>query len=514
MAAILSALAGGPLIAQEGVPAQPAVHTANNYYTVDEPAASEYQALLNRLQAAEIKIDELENRGANVLPAPPSPRADGTPGVPTPEQRLAAVEQSVQAAPKGPRFPNAKLSGFFHLDAGMFDQDDTSRATLGDIQDGVGFRRARLQAVGSVSEFTNYSLEMDFATAGRPSFMDVWGEQTHIPILGNVRIGHFRQPTNMDSWTSVRSLEFLERTLPFQAFDPFRRVGIMAYDKSNDEMWSWAYGIYRTGGFGNAPIGDSRFGIDIGDQGGFSTASRLNHLLYFDEATEGRYLFHVGGFYNYSRMTGNNATGPFYQARAIPEFFVGDPAGGNLTVNGTPTFVDTGRLSADHYDYYGFSVAGQYGAAHFQAEYMGTSVDQISAPNVYYDGMYLQGGYFLTGENLKYDRTSGVFGGVTPFTDFFALGRQSTFCGWGAWEVTGRVSYLDLTDPNAAPILFTAGPPPSPNAGRMTDTTLGLNWYWNPYTRLQFNWIHAFVDNSVTGNSDCDIWCTRFQLGF
>ena len=33
----------------------------------------------------------------------------------------------------------------------------------------MGFRRARLQAVGNLSEFTKYSLEMDFAVAGRPN---------------------------------------------------------------------------------------------------------------------------------------------------------------------------------------------------------------------------------------------------------------------------------------------------------------------------------------------------------
>lgn len=494
-------------------PAQPAFFDAG---TVPEaPPRADYDLLLQRVEAAESRLQMLEQGGgvetnhgdhAHV-------HADGNPRIPSYAQRIDALESALGAS-KEPSFPRVRLSGFFHADGGIFSQDDESRALLGDIQDGVGFRRARLQAVGSVSEFTNYAIEMDFATAGRPSFMDVWGEQTHIPFVGNLRIGQYRQPTNMEALTSIRQLVFLERSLPFQAFDPFRRVGAMGYDKSENEMWSWAYGIYRTGGFAGAPIGDTRFATDIGDDGGVSFATRLTHLLYYDEAAGGRYLLHVGGHFNYSRLTGSAAIPPFYQSRAIPEFFVGDPTGGGSTAVGTPFFVDTGRLAADQYNYYGLQLAGQYGPAHIQAEYMGTMVDQIGAPSVYYDGGYVQTGFFLTGENRTYNRMFGVLDRVVPFTDFFSLGRHSGFCGWGAWELTGRWSYVDLNDPDAAPIAFSAGPPASPNPGRMNDTTVGLNWFWNEYTKMQFNWIHCFLDNAAAGNSNCDIYAARFQVEF
>ena len=51
----------------------------------------------------------------------------------------------------------------------------------------------------------------------KPSFLDVWGEQSELPYLGTIRIGQFRQPGTMDSWTSVRHLNFLERSAPFMA---------------------------------------------------------------------------------------------------------------------------------------------------------------------------------------------------------------------------------------------------------------------------------------------------------
>ena len=506
-------------------PLQPGVPQGNPSYFIQAPAAPgalpDYATLLQRLEQAEARLQTLEqmnDAAAEHLLGHQHPQADGNPRVPSSEQRIDALEKAM-GAEKKTTYPSVRLSGFFHLDQGFFSQDAVNQATLGDIQDGVGFRRARLMAVGSVSEFTNYTIEMDFATAGRPSFMDVWGEQTHLPVLGNLRIGHFRQATTMDSLTSIRQLEFLERSLPFQAFDPFRRVGMMAYDKSENEMWSWAYGIYKTGGFNNAPIGDSRFATDIGDQGGYSFAGRMTHLLHYDECANGRYLLHVGGHLNYSRLTGSLANPvPYYQSSVIPEFFVGDPAGGGSTAAGTPPFLNTGRIAADSFNFGGLQLAGQYGSAHFQAEYMATGVNQIGAPNLFYDGYYVQAGYFLTGENRTYNRMFGVFDRVTPYTDFFALGRNSGFCGWGAWEVTARWSYVNLFDPNAVPLPGQPVPaaPPNvfPNPGSMNESTLGLNWYWNTYAKMQFCWMHCMLDDAATGDSTADIFCGRFQVEF
>lgn len=481
------------------------------------PTWEEYQDVLKRLAETERRLDA----SAAASPAQPGhfidPKrvvADGNPAVPSSEQRLSALERLLGKKDDSPHFPSVRLSGFMHVDDGYFSQDANSVATLGNIQDGVGFRRARLQALGSVAEFTNYSIEMDFATAGRPSFMDVWGEQTHVPILGNVRIGHYRQPLSMDALTSIRQLQFLERSLPFQAFVPFRRVGVMAYDKSDDQMWTWAYGVYRTGGFANAPLGDDRFATDIGNSGGASFSSRVTHLLHYDEPANGRYLLHVGGGYNYSRISGSETGGNYYEARVIPEFFVGDPAGGGTTANGTPVFADTGRLASHQFQIFNLELAGQYGSFNFQAEYMGTLVDQITGSNVYYDGAYFQAGYFLTGENRTYNRLTGVLDRVTPFTDFFSLGRKERVGGWGAWELAGRWSYVNLSNPNAVVGAPAGGPPPVPNPGRMNDTTLGLNWYWNTYTKIQFNWIHVFLDNAIHGNSNTDIFATRFQVEF
>ena len=99
----------------------------------------------------------------------------------------------------------------------------------------------------------------------------------------------------------------------------------------------------------------------------------------------------------------------------------------------------------------------------------------------------------LTGETIAYDRRSGVFGRVAP------VNKRG-----GAWELAARVSYLDLNGPNAA---FAAG-------GRLTDTTIGLNWYINAHTKFQFNWIYAALDAPVIGDGSASTFAFRGHIDF
>jgi phosphate-selective porin OprO/OprP len=429
---------------------------------------------------------------------------------------------------KTEQLPLIRMSGFFQVDDGLFSQSPASQAHYGDIQDGVGFRRARLQAIGKLTEFTNFSIEFDFAQIGRPSFFDIWGEQEQIPILGTVRIGQFRQPGTMDAWTSVRHLEFLERSAAFQATDPFRRVGIMAYAMSEDERTSWAYSVYASGltffeGGQNVyqTFGDNRAGTEIGDDGGIGFASRITHLLDYDDLTDGRYLTHVGTGFLYGQTGGSGSTGPgakTYRSFVFPEFFVGDPSGLGLTAAGTPRVVDSGRVLADNFWMTHVEFARNAGPAHFQTEVMLEGFNQFGGPTTFVPAAYFQCGYFLTGESALYLKQAGVLDyNVVPHTTFFGTGRRGRLAGWGAWEAAFRWTYVDLSCTNINPanqLSNSAGPPPAPGYGVYNAPTLALNWWWNRFTRVQFNWVHAMPDVRGKGPLPFDIFATRFQIEF
>jgi phosphate-selective porin OprO/OprP len=429
---------------------------------------------------------------------------------------------------KTEQLPLIRLSGFFQVDDGLFSEPAATRAYYGDIRDGVGFRRARLSAVGKLTEFTNYSIEFDFAQIGRPSFFDVWGEQEQIPFFGTLRIGQFRQPGTMDAWTSIRHLEFLERSAAFQATDPFRRVGIMAYSMSEDERTSWAYSVYATGltffdGTDTVyqTFGDNRAGTQIGDDGGVGFASRITHLLEYDDLTDGRYLTHVGTGFLYGQTGGSGKTGvgaKTYRSFVFPEFFVGDPVGLGLTAAGTPRVVDSGRVLADGFWMTHLEFARNAGPAHFQTEVMLEGFNQFGGPTTLLPAAYFQCGYFLTGESILYLKQPGVLDyNVVPYTTFFGTGRRGRVAGWGAWEVAFRWTYVDLSCTNVDPVnqlSDSAGPPPAPGYGTYNAPTVALNWWWNRFTRVQFNWIHAMPDVRGHGVLPFDIFGTRFQIEF
>jgi phosphate-selective porin OprO/OprP len=523
---------------------------------VDDSDPTSLQAIIDRLEQTEAELAQLREQQAKIATRPQSQnwlaamqRSSGTAsgtGEENVEDRIAQLEK--QAKSNREQLPFVRLSGFFQEDTGWFNQDAKSKDQLGNVQNGTGFRRARLQALGKLSEFTNFSIEMDFAFPGRPSFMDVWGEQTNLP-LGTVRIGQYRQPITMDSWTSIRHLEFLERSAPFIAFDPFRRVGIMNYWISDNQRTMLAGSIYAAGWtFWNSVnngatnqtqtqiLGlDNRFGTTLGN--GAAIALRGSHLLYYDDPSEGRYLMHVGGGWNGSQIGNNPADvgGGTYRASTIPEFFVGDQAGAFNTFAGTPNVLDTGRYKAHSYELLHGEWAANYGSFHMQTEWVGTSVAQVGGPPVYYEGAYAQCGYFLTGESAGYNKQMGAMDyNCKPFSEFFGLGSRKGICGFGAWEVAARWSYLDLqssrikasnyvgTTGGGLPVGPAVGTGPSatnPNPGVLNEGTLALNWYWNQFTRVQFNIIFCNVSSQYVlpnegHQSLMEAYTMRYQIEF
>lgn len=511
------------------------------------------ETLARRLEAAEKRIRQLESRSdspkQDASPLDTLPEDD--PGAVVPvenidtitdsdrfldiEKKLSEFSNKIKALTekKKESYPTFKITGFTQFDSAWYSQSPLNRATVGDAQDGSGFRRARFTVLGKAAEFTGYQLEVDFATAGRPSFFDTYVEQGNLPFFGMVRVGQYLQPFSVDAMSGFRNLPFLERSLPFLAFVPFRRVGIEAYNSTEDEMTSWAYSAFRTGAFNNAPLGDDRFATDFGDIGGYSFSGRIHTLLNYCGDEE---LWHVGISYNYSQLGANDAVGsgltsagnagspkPFYQARTTPEFQLGYPENSQTFgsgVNGTPNFVDTGRYQANNFNLWGVETVYQSGAFSFQSEYMATLVDSV-AGSVFYHGAYLEAMYRLTGEHRPYDKKFGNLKNVVPNTDFISVtGEERGIKGWGAWEIAARLSYVELRNPaslnghyyNSATNTFTG----TSNAGNgtLTDTTLGFTWFINAHAKAQFNWIHAFLNNSITGRSDADLFVTRVQVDF
>ncbi|HUQ69176.1 MAG TPA: porin [Planctomycetaceae bacterium] len=464
---------------------------------------TEYQQLVERLNELEAEVTALK-APESVQPAnaeyyiPPAPAAE------LGSMAYGYAQATAPAAPTKPKYPTVNVNGFFQADTVYFSQDATNRAQLGDIQDGSDLRRTRLSASGAVADNVNYFIQMDFGFFGRPTFTDIWGEVKNVPWLGTVRAGQWKQPYSLEVPTSVRYQTFMERSLLFQTFDPFRHIGVGFYNNSEDENWTWAMSGFR--------VGQDQFGNDIGDSGGWSTAGRLTHLLWyndFKDAEKRLEYLHLGGAFWF----GDPAADTFRYA-TIPEAFVGAfgvPAGtvpGTSKVqvptiaNGTPPFVDTGAIPTNTFTHLGSELLWVHGPFTWQSEVQLANLAQIGGPQLTFWGYYSEVMLFLTGESRTYNRKLGTLDRITPLRPYI---RESD-CekGPGAWELAYRVSYIDLNDQNIS-------------GGRLADLTTGLNWYLNGYTKVQFNYIHAALNrnfNGVNGPSDADIYGVRFQVDF
>jgi phosphate-selective porin OprO/OprP len=92
-----------------------------------------------------------------------------------------------------------------------------------------------------------------------------------------------------------------------------------------------------------------------------------------------------------------------------------------------------------------------------------------------------------------------------PFVRGPTIGDRET--GWGAWELTARFSYLDLSSANT---------PLGPNGQlvgiRLPQSTVGVNWYWTDHMRLMFNYTYAVPIEPNTGPSEINELAMRLNV--
>jgi phosphate-selective porin OprO/OprP len=129
------------------------------------------------------------------------------------------------------------------------------------------------------------------------------------------------------------------------------------------------------------------------------------------------------------------------------------------------------------------------------------------ADPLFYQGGYVQLLYFLTDDHDHYSLERAAFDRVTPRENFFWVpGDGGSFFGTGAWQVGARYNVLDLDDQGI-------------NGGILHNFTVGLNWFFNPNTKWQFNYIATYRDVSETvafpdGSGWIHGWGMRFAQDF
>lgn len=364
---------------------------------------------------------------------------------------------------------SGKIGGRIHLDAGFFSEDDDLEASVGDTPSSVEFRRARIALEGEIklSLPTLYKIEVDFG-GGEVAFKDVYLGLTDLPFVGTFQAGHFKEPISLDILTSSRFIPFMERAAPIEAFAPERNTGVMFHNSAFGERMTWAVGAFTdTGDTGDSTL-DSNYRV----------SGRVTGLPYWHAESKGRKLVHVG--VSGSLIEPSNGEARF---RTRPEAHL------------APRFVDTGVFDADQAYLGAVEVAAVMGSFSVQAEYFQNWVCRPGGDDASFNGYYVLGSYFLTGEHRPYKTSSAAFDRVRPKRNF-----SISEGGPGAWELLARYSRVNLTDGGI-------------DGGEMDDITGGVNWYLNPNMRVMWNYVFSNVDRGGI-ERQAHIFQTRLAVDF
>ena len=371
-------------------------------------------------------------------------------------------------------------------------------------------RRIRLGVEGTVPGGIGYKAEMDFANAS-VGFGDVILTYTPTNSPFNIAIGNQETNNGLEQISSSRWSSFVERAAFDDAFVNTRRIGINFGYANKANTLRLNAGLWAGHSIDAGLDDDSWIGAARAVYAPLMGANQLHFGLNFQHRE-----FQSNNNQTASSSAGRASTNQVARYRARPFSQLTDVR-----------FVDTGNFAAKSDDIIGFEAAGIFKSLHVAAEgqYLKTRVgydtddvfasgdlDQfvfndpsgcsgsactapryvVPSSNPSFWGGYFEVGYFLTGETRGYkngtwDRTKVL----KPFSKG----------GLGAFQVIGRVDYLDLdtgklhrgathnflTGANSTTANYTRG-------GKQLGLQAGLTWIPEDYLRFLVNYSHAEIE--------------------
>lgn len=392
-----------------------------------------------------------------------------------------------------------------HWDVGGYDYRPNTGATAPQrLDDGENLRRARIGLVGKFLGDWNYALIYDFGGSSdgfggtAPGSLPGGGasgvENAYLsytgfkPFGGKMAIegGVLNVPYTLDQATSSNDILFMERSAATNV-----ATGIAAGDFRSAVGTRWWNDVFFAGAYVTGPSSGA-----IHSASGTSPAGTTEQ---YGAAT--RVAGQIVSGKDYSLHLGGNA-----------QWLIQPPHNlmtntQSLTLSDRPELrIDPARLisatiaNASGAQVYSIEAAATYGSLILQGEYYWYNVDRggmtgvptVAAPSVNFQGGYAQAGYVLTGETHHYNPATASYGGIKPTRPFSLDGN-----GWGAWEIAGRVSTIDLNDQ--------LGTTTGIAGGRQTVYTAALNWYVNNNIRFMLNYLHGDVSKQASATSTVDV---------
>jgi phosphate-selective porin OprO/OprP len=481
-----------------------------------------------RIAELERKVDllagKVEALQADLAARPPAPPAVAAVAPPTPPPvQLAQAQPPAPPAPAPPapaQFPaaggatitagkpliasadgrfTANIHGVMQFDSADYLQDkagsvatdlrrgaaagDTAHAR--DLSSGSNFRRSRIGIEGKAFGDFDYYLLYEFGGAGEEDAGHI--QETWIQYSGlkpfHARIGAFPPSVGLEDQASTNGALFLER--PAVA-DIARSVAGGDF-REGAEIWGGTSRWYVSGAVTGRTVGvvnSQATGVTQPYDAPIGLVGRFALVPWSGD--EGMIEIGVHG----SHVARTADTGGPDTAPGAVRYGVAMQERPELRVDGT-RLISTGSINAQHAGAIGLEAAGQYGPFFLQGEYERLSIQRRGAAagvsDPHFIGYYVEGSWIATGERRRFN--PGTFAFDAPPVDHpFSLANGT----WGAFEVAGRYSLIDLNYHEGAP-----GFAPGADAvrgGEQRIITGGLNWYPNTFVRFALDIQDVHID--------------------
>lgn len=366
----------------------------------------------------------------------------------------------------GLRFESAEREVFLRLGGSI--RFDTAFLTASgeiddtfDTEDGSEFRAARLYVDGEIHG-VELRVQYDFG-GGDVGFRDAYLGFPGTPA-GRVRVGQVKEPVGLEQQTSVNYTPFLERSLPNE-LAPGRNPGVRVDGQPAGERLLLAGGLFRQA--------EDSVATDTGE-GEVSATGRVSGVPVWRDG--GAELVHLG-----ASLSWRNPGEDQVRVRARPELGL------------APQLIDSGIVAAENAWLYGVEAAWVHGPFSLQSEYALSEVDAEVGGDATFTSGYVLATCFLTGEHRNYSTDTGGFSRLRPLRPFGGPDG-----GPGAVELAARWSFLDQEDVPAGD-------------DRLTDWTLGANWYATSELRISANYVLADLEQL---SGDFQGFAVRFQITF
>ena len=497
-----------------------------------------------RVAELEKRLAELEKKAAGVvesLPAPDPKPGDGKGGKDAKKDDKKKDDEPYEVgsdlgmtskwnaglqAESAHKDFRVKVGGRLQIDETAFSQGDgpyqaqQNGGLAPHLRNSVNWRRARLRVDGWMYEVYDWVGEFDFANqlntnaqsfpteSGLGNYVvptELWLQMREVPVVGHIRAGNQKDPFGFEHMTSSRWTNFMERSYGQDLYEgPFNNgfiPGVRLFNTSDDQRMTWSVGAFK-----NVV---NPFGF-IANSSGNAAVGRITWLPYYED--EGKKLLHLG-IAGRSMQTANGQV----RFRTRGDIRNGPPGPLNSI------YLDSGLLYAPWENQLGLELVGNNGPWSFQSEYFGCWLYNTTSnkgawdpasPNYGTAGLqpfytpvgtyftnsgYAEVLYFITGESRAYDKVEARFDRPIPRNNFYVVRDSSgrIRSSEGAIQVGARYQYACLSDHTI-------------NGGTLNALTLGVNWMFNPNSRLYFNYDFAYRDFTNNFNNNASGWITGF----